>query len=28
MEIVLRKGLETVIQGRDDIREGLRNDDY
>jgi hypothetical protein len=28
MEIVLRKGLETVIQGRDDIREGLRNNDY
>ncbi len=28
MEIVLRKGLETVIQGRDDIREGLRDNDY
>jgi len=28
MEIVLRKGLETVLQGRDDIREGLHNDDY
>jgi cell division septum initiation protein DivIVA len=28
MEIVLRKGLETVIQGRDDIRDGLRNNDY
>jgi len=28
MEIVLRKGLETVLQGRDDIRDGLRNNDY
>jgi len=28
MEIVLRKGLDTVIQGRDDIREGLSNNDY
>lgn len=28
MEIVLRKGLETVIQGRDDIRESLENNDY
>jgi hypothetical protein len=27
MEIVLRKGLETVVQGRDDIREALQNDD-
>ncbi|HZK86815.1 MAG TPA: ATPase [Syntrophomonas sp.] len=27
MEIVLRKGLETVAQGRDDIREALQNDD-
>lgn len=28
MEIVLRKGLETVVQGRDDIREALQNDDF
>ncbi|HPF20533.1 MAG TPA: ATPase [Syntrophomonas sp.] len=28
MEIVLRKGLEAVLQGRDDIREGLRSNDY
>jgi len=28
MEIVLRKGLETVLQGRDDIRDGLHNNDY
>jgi len=27
MEIVLRKGLDTVVQGRDDIREALQNDD-
>lgn len=27
MEIVLRKGLETVVQGRDDIRQALDNND-
>jgi len=28
MEIVLRKGLETVIQGREDIKQALSNNDY
>lgn len=28
MEIVLRKGLETVAQGRDDIKEAMHNNDY
>lgn len=27
MEIVLRRGLEAVTQGKDDIREALRNND-
>lgn len=28
MEIVLRKGLETISQGREDIRQALDNNDY
>ncbi len=28
MEFVLRKGLDTVVQGRDQIRQDLTNDDY
>ena len=28
MEIVLRKGLETVIQGREDIKQALNNNEY
>lgn len=28
MEIVLRKGLDAVVQGRDDLKEGMRDQDY